>query len=222
MSSNFESDVFCDYCGLPVPGANRRRRAKPLASAPEYCCSGCRFAASVLASDASDGPARHTLLKLGLGVFFAMNVMVFSMALWTSDVYGDQWLAGGPLAAAVHDVFRYLALVFCLPVLFLLGEPLAVGVWQAVRRGVVTTDLLLLVGVSSAVGYSLWSVVIGKGQVYFDVASHDSPVRYARPLVRGPGQVSLEPSARRHRQTAADARSRHSRTSASSISRAKA
>ena len=170
MSSNFESDVFCDYCGLPVPGANRRR-AKPLAAVPEYCCSGCRFAASVMASDASDGPARHTLLKLGLGVFFAMNVMVFSMALWTSDVYGDQWLAGGPLAAAVHDLFRYLALVFCLPVLFLLGEPLAAGVWQAVRRGVVTTDLLLLVGVSSAVGYSLWSVVIGKGQVYFDVAS---------------------------------------------------
>ncbi len=170
MSSNFESDVFCDYCGLPVPGANRRRRAKPLTAAPEYCCSGCRFAASVLATDASDGPARHALLKLGLGVFFAMNVMVFSMALWTSDVYGDQWLAGGPLAAALHDVFRYLALVFCLPVLFLLGEPLAAGVWQAVRRGVVTTDLLLLVGVSSAVGYSLWSVVVGKGQVYFDVA----------------------------------------------------
>lgn len=124
-----------------------------------------------MTSDASDAHVRHTLIKLGLGVFFAMNVMVFSMALWTTDVYGDQWGTSGPLAAAIHDLFRYLALIFCLPVLFLLGEPVAVGVWQAVRRRVVTTDLLLLIGVVAAVAYSLWSVIADKGQVYFDVAS---------------------------------------------------
>lgn len=111
------------------------------------------------------------MLKLGLAVFFAMNVMVFSMALWTNDVYGEELRAAGPLADALHDVFRYLALVFCVPVLFLLGEPLAVGVWQALRRGVVTTDLLLLIGVLAAVAYSLGSVVAGEGRIYFDVAT---------------------------------------------------
>ncbi|MFO0789021.1 MAG: heavy metal translocating P-type ATPase [Pirellulales bacterium] len=171
MSSEFATDVSCDYCGLPVPGGSRLRRVAGAALSPEYCCSGCRFAASVMTTDASDAHVRRTLIKLGLGVFFAMNVMVFSMALWTTDVYGDQWGTSGPLAAAIHDLFRYLALIFCLPVLFLLGEPVAAGVWQAVRRRVVTTDLLLLVGVASAVAYSLWSVIANREHIYFDVAS---------------------------------------------------
>lgn len=111
------------------------------------------------------------MLKLGLAVFFAMNVMVFSMALWTRDLYGNELREAGPLADALHEVFRYLALVFCMPVLLLLGEPLAVGVWQALRRRVITTDLLLLVGVSAAIVYSLWSVVVGDGHIYFDVAT---------------------------------------------------
>ena len=52
-------------------------------------------------------------------------------------------------------MFRYLALLFCLPVLLLLGEPLAVGVWQAARRATITTDVLLLLGVLAAFAYSL-------------------------------------------------------------------
>lgn len=124
-----------------------------------------------MASDASDGAVRRTLIKLGLGVFFAMNVMVCSIALWTGEVYGDEWLTAGSFAAAMHEVFRYLALLFCLPVLYLLGEPVAVGAWQAARRRVITTDMLLLVGVTAAVLYSLSTVYAGQGQVYFDVAS---------------------------------------------------
>jgi heavy metal translocating P-type ATPase len=164
------SELFCDYCGLPVAGGRRHRDARAASAEPAYCCSGCRFAASVLASDGGDAP-RHTLLKLGLGVFFAMNVMVFSMALWTRDLYGEELGVSEPLADALHEVFRYLAMIFCLPVVLLLGEPLAIGVWQALRRRVVTTDLLLIIGVSAAIGYSLWSVVTGSGQIYFDVAT---------------------------------------------------
>lgn len=111
------------------------------------------------------------MLRLGLAVFFAMNVMVFSMALWTQDLYAEELQAAGPLASSLHSVFRYLALVFCLPVLLLLGGPLTSGVWEALRRRVVTTDLLLLLGVSAAVVYSLWSVIAGDGQIYFDVAT---------------------------------------------------
>lgn len=111
------------------------------------------------------------MLKLALAVFFAMNVMVFSMALWSRDVYAEQLAGAGPLADVLHQVFRYLALLFSIPVLFLLGEPLVVGVWNATRRGAITTDLLLVIGIVAAFTYSLWSVVIGAGQVYFDVAS---------------------------------------------------
>lgn len=169
--STSHHELACDYCGLPVP--SRRRPADANShSGPHYCCSGCRFAASILAADADgDAAARRTLLKLGLAIFFAMNVMVFSMALWSRDVYAEELVGAGPLADAVHDVFRYLAMLFCLPVLWLLGEPLAVGVWEATRRAAITTDLLLLLGIVAAFAYSFWSVVAGTGQVYFDVAS---------------------------------------------------
>lgn len=171
MTADAAQEPYCDYCGLPVPGGNRWRKRAPPATGPQYCCSGCRFAASILTADTAEGGSRQTMLRLGLAVFFAMNVMVFSMALWTRDLYAEELQAAGPLADSLHSVFRYLALIFCLPVLMLLGGPLARGVWDALRRMVVTTDLLLLLGVSAAVIYSLWSVVAGEGQIYFDVAT---------------------------------------------------
>lgn len=170
MTREAATDVYCDYCGLPVAGVQAGPVPAGAVARPEYCCSGCRFAASVMASEVGDEQVRRTLLKLGLGIFFAMNVMVFSMALWSTEVYGPEALGTGPLGHALHEVFRYLALLFCLPVLFLLGWPLAEGAWLATCRRVITTDLLLVVGVTAAVAYSLRSVVAGAGQIYFDVA----------------------------------------------------
>jgi heavy metal translocating P-type ATPase len=165
-------ELACDYCGLPVSPRRRRREASEDPVRKVYCCSGCLFAASILSADGDDdGHARRTMIKLGLAIFFAMNVMVFSMALWSRDIYAEQLQMAGTLADALYQVFRYLALLFCLPVLLLLGEPLAIGVWQAARRATITTDVLLLLGILAAFAYSLWSVVVGDGQVYFDVAS---------------------------------------------------
>lgn len=171
MTADPALELHCDYCGLPVPGRHRWQKDLANSAKPSYCCSGCRFAASILAAEGVEGGSRQTILRLGLAVFFAMNVMVFSMALWTRDLYAEELQAAGPLASSLHSVFRYLALVFCLPVVLLLGGPLAAGVWEALRRRVVTTDLLLLLGVSAAVVYSLWSVLANDGQIYFDVAT---------------------------------------------------
>ncbi|MGE0755390.1 MAG: hypothetical protein AB7O38_00150, partial [Pirellulaceae bacterium] len=66
----------CDYCGLPLPPLPRA--AGP--AHPAYCCFGCRFAAAVAAEGGEAGQMRWTLARLGAGIFFTMNVMVFSMA----------------------------------------------------------------------------------------------------------------------------------------------
>ena len=55
--------------------------------------------------------------------------------------------------------------------LWLLGAPILEGVWQALRRRAITTDLLILLGVSAAYGYSVISVLRGEGHVYFEVGS---------------------------------------------------
>jgi heavy metal translocating P-type ATPase len=56
-----------------------------------------------------------------------------------------------------------------MPVLFLLGIPLCDNTWQNVRRGLVSTDALLTLGVSGAFAASFFSVIRGSGPIYFEV-----------------------------------------------------
>ncbi|MEQ8789643.1 MAG: cation-translocating P-type ATPase [Pirellulaceae bacterium] len=172
MSSPAAKDV-CHYCGLPTPsrswfGARAHAAVETEPAGPVYCCSGCRFAEAVAQERGAEGQARWTLTRLGLAVFFSMTVMVFTLALWTQDVY----LSEGeipPQAGALYDLFRYICLLFALPVLMLLGAPLLESVIADLRRLRPTTDVLLLMGVAAAFVYSLASVLRGQGHVYFEV-----------------------------------------------------
>ncbi len=155
----------CDYCGLPLPRSWWSRAETP--SAKDYCCFGCRFAAEVTQARGEEGEARWTLTRLGLAVFFAMNVMAFTMALWTGDVYPTD----GPatFATALHGLFRAVCMIFSLPVLVLLGGPLLDNAWENLRQGRIVADLLLILGVLASYLYSVVSVIRGEGPVYFEV-----------------------------------------------------
>src|SRR4051794_39492324 len=72
-----------------------------------YCCFGCRFAAAVTRSRGEEGAAAWTLARLGLAIFLTMNVMVFTMALWTQDFYGAD--GGQAWVVALRGLFRYLS-----------------------------------------------------------------------------------------------------------------
>ena len=61
-----------------------------------YCCLGCRIAAAIVDEKGEDGLSRTMLARLGLSVFFTMNVIAFTMALWTTDVYGTDRAARKP------------------------------------------------------------------------------------------------------------------------------
>ena len=162
----------CDYCGLPLPRVLwRRGRAAPLPSSqPQYCCYGCSLAHAATTSGAPAGEVRALLTRLGVGIFLTMNVMVFSMDLWTQDVYAGDAGIRNALAEPLREVFRYLCLLLTLPVLWLLGRPLAASAWQNLRRGAASTDALMVVGVAAATMYSAISVFRGGGHVYFEVA----------------------------------------------------
>jgi heavy metal translocating P-type ATPase len=153
--------VACSYCQLPVSGAT--------GDGPSYCCFGCRLAAEITGGSGAEGEARWTLVRLGLAIFLSLNVMMFTMALWTQDLYDARAVGSGPLAASLADLFRYLCLVLSLPVLWLLGMPLAENALATRRRGVAAADLLIVLGVAAAYLYSAISVVRGAGHVYFEV-----------------------------------------------------
>src|SRR6516225_4977178 len=116
--------AHCDFCGLPIRGASpgASAAAEETVFEPQFCCFGCRFASAVTRERGEIGAIRWTLTRLGLSIFLSMNVMAFSMALWTVDVYGEEQT--GTLATPLFGLFRYLCLVFSFPVLILLGGPL--------------------------------------------------------------------------------------------------
>ena len=133
-------DSECDFCHLPVPSDGTS------GAGPVYCCFGCRLAAEITGGEGAEGEARWTLVRLGLAIFLSLNVMMFTMALWTQDLYDARAVGSGPLAASLADLFRYLCLLLSLPVLWLLGEPLLESALATRRREAATADLLIVVG----------------------------------------------------------------------------
>ncbi|RLS55763.1 MAG: cation-transporting P-type ATPase [Planctomycetota bacterium] len=156
MSHDSHAPVRCDYCELPVPGAQ---------AGPVYCCSGCRFAAAVTHEKGEVGESRWMLTGLGVSLFFSLNVVMLTMALWA---YADQ--PETRFAAALADFLRWIALLFTIPVLAWLGVPLARNAIDQLKRGQLSTDLLLMTGVIAAFGYSVVSTIRSLGHVYFEVS----------------------------------------------------
>lgn len=173
----------CSWCGLPVATSWFLSRpsvesstlpdADSASNAPapddEFCCFGCRFAAQVTQDRGESGQVQWTLTRLGIAIFFTMNVMVFTMALWSQDVYDVD--RSQILVASLSELFRWLCFVSATPVLFLLGVPIAVAACAELSRGRVTTDLLVVVGVVAAFVYSVAALLQQSDHIYFEVAS---------------------------------------------------
>ncbi len=143
-----------------------------------YCCFGCRFA-SALARPAIDstvddpafGPPSTLLLRLGIGIFLALNIMVASWLSYAHDLFG----AGAQARdadAVLAGLFRYGALFLCTVVVALLGVPLLVDAARPLRqRRAITTSLLIVIGVFSAYAISVVHTLRGAGSLYFDTAA---------------------------------------------------
>lgn len=178
--SHATSTDNCSWCGLPLserwwvsrvesPSDSPDAPSSSVIHADEYCCFGCRFAAQVTSERGESGQLQWTLTRLGIAIFFAMNVSMFTMALWSHDVYDVE--PGDRLAAVLTDLMVWLSFLCSLPVLFLLGIPVASSALVSLRGGRITTDLLVAIGVAAAFGYSVVSVINGEGHIYFEVAS---------------------------------------------------
>jgi heavy metal translocating P-type ATPase len=162
----------CAHCGTPLVGARARadgrahadRRAQDL-----YCCAGCRVA-SALSGSALEGGADRPLGRLMLAGALAMGVMVFSLSLYGERLWG---VASDGLAAeqesAVRGLLRAAALLLSLPVVLLVGVPIADAVVRSRRW--LSADGLILVGVTAALALSVWNTLRGSGDVYFDTAT---------------------------------------------------
>ena len=135
------------------------------AAGPSYCCYGCRFAAKVSAVDGQRPDPRSLFTRLGLAIFCTMNVMAFTMALWSGDVPGDD-------AVPIRRLPASSVISRCSsrrPVFYALGLPLLENAWDSVKRGIANIDVLLIAGVGASFAVSIYSVFRDQGPVYFEV-----------------------------------------------------
>jgi len=144
----------CAHCGLPVL-ATRNASGGPL-----FCCYGCRLASRIVGGSGADSLHAWTVLRLGVGAFLAMNVMMISLLLYT-----------GELEAGAAPSFRWVLLGLASPAVVILGYPFALGAATEVRCGRLSLDALILVGSFAGYATSTVNTIRGAGQVYFDTAT---------------------------------------------------
>ena len=147
----------CKQCRLPLRSTG--------ASDAQFCCSGCLLAWSLLGRESSDGGRADGLLaRVVVSAFLSMGVMVFSLSL-----YGIEGEVGDEASTALQGVLRMGALLLSLPVLVLLGVPLADGVVRLKRW--FSADALALIGVLAAWAVSSWNTLVDGPSVYFETAT---------------------------------------------------
>jgi Cu2+-exporting ATPase len=152
------SALACDHCQLPVGAMAHEREVD--GEARRFCCYGCCLAYQVRHGERDEPEAAWLLIRIGVGCFLAMFIMLFSLLLY-SGTFGP---SDGGFVLIVHLVLWALAT----PLLAVLGGPFIRGAWRQARRGRLGADTLISIGALAAYGYSAFEVVRGGGQVYFD------------------------------------------------------
>lgn len=153
-------DTFCRHCLLPVGLRALRRRIDGEERA--YCCYGCCIADQVKGGRTEESEAAWLLIRLGVGGFLSMNIMLFSLVIYSGAFTG--------VDAAVLPSVHVLLWLFATPAVLILDAPFARETWQHLWQGRLTSSALIVLGVGAAYGYSAAMVIAGGAHVYFDTA----------------------------------------------------
>jgi P-type Cu+ transporter len=160
-----QPNATCDYCHLPV-----RVQGNVGGDGPLYCCYGCRFAAQITQARGERGQATWMVTRLGGSIFLSMGVMVFSLAMYSQDVYDIDLSQESAFASQWIGLLRYASLVMATPVFLMLGLPILSNAFDQLARRQITTDALVIVGVGAAFLSSYISTLTDSGAVYYETA----------------------------------------------------
>jgi Cu2+-exporting ATPase len=127
-----------------------------------FCCYGCCIAYQVKGGNREEHEAAWLLVRLGVGSFLSMNIMLISLLLYTDGFVGTD--------AQVLPLLHMTLWLFATPAVIILGEPFAREAWAHARQGRLTASALIVLGVGAAYAYSVFATFELSGQVYFDTA----------------------------------------------------
>jgi P-type Cu2+ transporter len=161
MSAAATTPALCSHCLLPIRGHGHERQVQ--GENHHFCCYGCCLAFQVGRGEGEESEAAWLLIRLGFGAFLAMNIMLFSLLLYS----GTLEQADAEVRQVVHLILWALAT----PVLLILGWPLFQDAWRAAAHRCMTAATLISLGAGMAYAYSALAVVTGGAEVYFDTAT---------------------------------------------------
>jgi len=154
-------DGLCRHCLLPVGSRGMQRMID--GENRTFCCYGCCIAHQVKSGRTEEWEAAWLLIRLGVGGFLSMNIMLFSLLLYTGAFTG----VDARLLPSIH----VLLWIFATPAVLILGGPFLRETWHHVLQGRLTSSALIVLGVGAAYLYSAFAVIEGGTHVYFDTAS---------------------------------------------------
>ena len=156
-----EGESLCDHCFLPI--GRRPMRVMVNGKSCAFCCYGCCIAFQVKSGKSEEWDAAWILIRLGVGGFLSMNIMLFSILLYTGAFTGAD--------ANVLPRIELLLWILATPAVVILGGPFLVETWLNAIRGRLTSSALIVIGVGAAYAYSVLAVIEQSSRVYFDTAT---------------------------------------------------
>jgi Cu2+-exporting ATPase len=153
-------NVLCSHCSLPV-GLRAMERAVNGESCA-FCCYGCCIAFQVKNGKSEEWEAAWLLIQLGVGGFLSMNIMMFSLLLYSDAFVG--------VDARVLPWIHLLLWCLATPAVLILGAPYLRETWLNGIEGRVTSSALIVLGVGAAYIYSTFAMLENGRHVYFDTA----------------------------------------------------
>lgn len=113
-----------------------------------------------VAEAARDDTTRDLMVRLGVAVFSAMNVMMLSVGVYLG------WFSG--MDEGYAALFRWTNLALATPVALWSAAPYFRGAWNGLRAGILHMDLPISLGVAVLYGHGLVATVVLHQEGYLD------------------------------------------------------
>lgn len=105
---------------------------------------------------------RRLVRALAVAGFAAMNVMLLSVSVWAGNA--------SDISPETRDLFHWISALIALPAAAVAGEPFFSSAFAALRRRTTNMDVPISIGVSLALGVSVYETATSGHHAYFDSA----------------------------------------------------
>lgn len=109
-----------------------------------------------------DRRTKWLLRCLAVSGFAAMNVMLLSVSVWSGNITD--------ITPETRDLFHWISALIALPAAGFAGQPFFYNAMHAIRRGDMTMDVPISIGIMLALGMSVYETAHHAEHAYFDSA----------------------------------------------------